>query len=65
MGKTTGFKEFAREAAPCRDAAARLRDFDEIYTPHDEGRLAAQSACVRQDAPIPGKRAAREPGGAP
>ena len=44
MGKTTGFKEFAREAAPYRDAAARLLDFDEIYTPHDEGRLATQGA---------------------
>ena len=44
MGKTTGFKEFAREAAAYRDAAARLRDFDEIYTPHDEGRLATQGA---------------------
>ena len=44
MGKTTGFKEFAREAASYRDAAARLLDFDEIYTPHDEGRLATQGA---------------------
>ena len=44
MGKTTGFKEFAREAAPYRDAAKRLLDFDEIYTPHDESRLATQGA---------------------
>ena len=44
MGKTTGFKEFAREAAPYRDAASRLLDFDEIYTPHDEARLATQGA---------------------
>ena len=44
MGKTTGFKEFVREAAPYRDAAARLLDFDEIYTPHDEARLTTQGA---------------------
>ena len=44
MGKTTGFKEFVREAAPYRDAAVRLLDFDEIYTPHDEARLATQGA---------------------
>ena len=44
MGKTTGFKEFAREAAPYRDAAARLLDFDEINTPHDEARLTVQGA---------------------
>ena len=44
MGKTTGFKEFAREAAPYRDAVARLLDFEEIYTPHDESRLGVQGA---------------------
>lgn len=44
MGKTTGFKEFARQASPYRDAAARLLDFDEIYTPHDEARLTTQGA---------------------
>ena len=44
MGKITGFKEFVREAAPYRDAAARLRDFDEIYTLHDEARLITQGA---------------------
>ncbi len=44
MGKATGFKEFTREAAPYRDAAKRLLDFDEIYTPHDEARLSVQSA---------------------
>ena len=55
MGKTTGFKEFAREAAPYRDAAVRLRDFDEIYTPHDEGRLATQGArCM--DCGVPSAR---------
>ena len=44
MGKTTGFKEFVREAAPYRDASVRLLDFDEIYTPHDEARLTTQGA---------------------
>ena len=44
MGKTTGFMEFARTAAPCRDAAARLLDFQEIYTEHDFGRLQVQGA---------------------
>ena len=44
MGKTTGFKEFVREAAPYRDAGHRLLDFDEIYTPHDASRLATQGA---------------------
>ena len=44
MGKITGFKEFVREAAPYRDAAARLLDFDEIYTAHDEPRLTTQGA---------------------
>ncbi|MYD43514.1 MAG: glutamate synthase subunit beta [Gammaproteobacteria bacterium] len=44
MGKTTGFMEFQRTAAPYRDPALRIADFDEIYTDHDESRLAAQSA---------------------
>ena len=44
MGKTTGFKEFSRQAAPYRDASARLLDFHEIYTPHDESRLTTQGA---------------------
>jgi NAD(P)H-dependent glutamate synthase small subunit len=44
MGKPTGFKEFARQGAPYRDAIARLRDFDEIYTPHDGARLTTQAA---------------------
>ena len=44
MGKPTGFKEFEREAAPYRDAAARALDFAEIYTPHDEQRLTQQGA---------------------
>ncbi|MEM7002836.1 MAG: glutamate synthase subunit beta, partial [Pseudomonadota bacterium] len=44
MGKPTGFIEFPRNAAPYRDAAARLLDFDEIYTDHDEQRLTTQGA---------------------
>ena len=44
MGKVTGFKEYAREAAPYRDPATRILDFDEIYTPHRETRLRTQGA---------------------
>lgn len=44
MGKPTGFMEFARNAAPYRDASARLLDFHEIYTPHDDNRLQTQGA---------------------
>lgn len=47
MGKPTGFMEFARNPAPYRDAKKRLLDFKEIYTPHDEERLATQgSRCM-------------------
>ncbi len=44
MGKATGFKEFPREAAPYRDAAVRLVDYKEIFTPPDEARLRTQGA---------------------
>ena len=44
MGKTTGFKEYARQAAPYRNPAVRIADFEEIYTEHDEARLARQGA---------------------
>jgi len=44
MGKPTGFMEFPRNAAPYRDAAQRLLDFQEIYTEHDESRLTTQGA---------------------
>jgi NAD(P)H-dependent glutamate synthase small subunit len=44
MGKPTGFMEFPRNAAPYRDAATRLLDFQEIYTEHDETRLTTQGA---------------------
>ena len=44
MGKTTGFMEYARASAPYRGAADRLRDFKEIYTGQDTGKLAIQGA---------------------
>ena len=44
MGKPTGFMEFARNAAPYRDAQARLLDYEEIYTDHDVERLTSQGA---------------------
>ena len=44
MGKQTGFMEFARNAAPYRDPAVRLLDFNEIYTDHDVDRLTTQGA---------------------
>lgn len=44
MGKVTGFMEFDREQAPYRDATERLLDFREIYTDHDDKRLAIQGA---------------------
>jgi glutamate synthase (NADPH/NADH) small chain len=44
MGKVTGFMDFERNAAPYRDTAERLLDFDEIYTEHDVDRLTTQGA---------------------
>lgn len=44
MGKATGFMEFERITAPYRDPVARIADYKEIYTDHNEERLAAQSA---------------------
>lgn len=44
MGKPTGFKEFARETEPYRDAMERLLDFKEIYTEHKDAHLATQGA---------------------
>lgn len=44
MGKVTGFKEYARETAPYRDAMERLVDFREIYTEHQEPLLTVQGA---------------------
>jgi NAD(P)H-dependent glutamate synthase small subunit len=47
MGKPTGFKEFAREAASYREVDVRLLDYDELYTPVDEKRLKVQaSRCM-------------------
>ena len=47
MGKPTGFKEYARQAAPYRNAVERIVDFKEIYTEHDEVRLTTQaSRCM-------------------
>jgi hypothetical protein len=39
MGKPTGFQEFPRQAAPYRPAEVRMLDYEEIFTPRDEGRL--------------------------
>lgn len=47
MGKPTGFKEVARKVEPYRDAAVRMLDFKEIYTPHDATHLQSQgSRCM-------------------
>lgn len=44
MGKPTGFKEFTRQTVPYRDAADRLIDYKEIYTPHEDEKLSLQGA---------------------
>ncbi|HKI73896.1 MAG TPA: glutamate synthase subunit beta [Pseudomonadales bacterium] len=44
MGKPTGFKEFPRKTEPYRDAAERVLDFKEIYTPHNDEHLRTQGA---------------------
>ena len=44
MGKTTGFKEFSRAVEPYRPAKERVLDFKEIYTDHDDEKLAVQGA---------------------
>src|SRR5210317_982742 len=44
MGKPTGFKEYERKTEPYRDAIVRLKDFDELYTDHDESHLRTQGA---------------------
>ena len=44
MGKATGFKDYARDAAPYRNPVGRIADFKEIYTDHDEARLTTQGA---------------------
>ncbi|MBJ39411.1 MAG: glutamate synthase [Gammaproteobacteria bacterium] len=44
MGKTTGFKEYERKAAPYREPLVRVLDFEEIYTDRDDDRLQQQGA---------------------
>ena len=44
MGKPTGFKEFTRQTVPYRNAAERLIDYKEIYTPHEDEKLSLQGA---------------------
>jgi hypothetical protein len=44
MGKATGFKEFSRAVEPYRPAKERVLDFKEIYTDHDDEKLAVQGA---------------------
>ncbi len=44
MGKSTGFMEYPRRTVPCRDAAERIADFDEVYTEHDTAQLKIQGA---------------------
>ena len=63
MGKgPTGFKEFAREAAPYRNAVTRVADFEEIYTEHDVARLTTQaSRCM--DCGVPFCQSPDLPGG--
>jgi len=47
MGKPTGFKEFDRRAEPYRAPGARLLDYKEIYTAHDDKHLSTQGArCI-------------------
>ena len=42
--KKRGFIEYERGAAAYRDVTERSKDFEEIYTPIDEGRLTTQGA---------------------
>ena len=44
MGKTTGFKEYERKAAPYREPLVRVLDFEEIYTDREDDRLQRQGA---------------------
>ena len=61
MGKTTGFKDFPRQAAPYRDPMKRLEDFLEIYTPHDDAQLTQQSArCMDCGVPFCQSQAASD-----
>ena len=61
MGDTTGFIRHKRQAAPYRDATARLADFREIYTAHDLQRLNTQSSrCMDCGVPFCQSNAAVE-----
>jgi glutamate synthase (NADPH) small chain len=44
MGKPTGFMEYPRKTVPYRDAAERVGDFREIFTPPTEEKLREQGA---------------------
>jgi NAD(P)H-dependent glutamate synthase small subunit len=44
MGKPTGFKEYARQTVPYRDATVRLVDYEEIFTDPAEEHLKTQGA---------------------
>ncbi|MEX0965105.1 MAG: glutamate synthase subunit beta [Pseudohongiellaceae bacterium] len=44
MGKPTGFKEYARQTEPYRNAMDRLLDYKEIYTNHNDELLNNQGA---------------------
>lgn len=44
MGKPTGFKEYARQTEPYRNAMDRLLDYEEIYTSHNDELLNNQGA---------------------
>ena len=47
MGKATGFLEHVRIVEPYRDAELRLKDFNEIYTEHQNDALKVQgSRCM-------------------
>ena len=47
MGKATGFLEHVRIVEPYRDAKLRLKDFNEIYTEHQNDALKVQgSRCM-------------------
>lgn len=44
MGKLKGFLEIERQKAPTRPVEERLKDWHEVYLPHDESDLKAQGA---------------------
>ena len=47
MGKPTGFLEITRQKQPARPIAERLRDWREVYLPHEDAVLRGQaSRCM-------------------